>query len=163
MRGGVLFVALGLEACIMPAAWDGPVDRKYHPEVLIRYEVVGDGPPGQLDYLVRDAKGPAIYEQTASGAGRLLDVHWRDFAGDHYATPGGRFAPAWEVLVPADPSRPAYRFVYDVGTYSIKARDGIARPVPTILTEASAELRPAGRTFREPPPEAPSAQKGHQR
>jgi hypothetical protein len=161
VRGRILFAALSVGACATGKEWDGPVLRRYHPEVLITYTVEGDARAGEIDYLVRKGTDLAIFEQTASGAGRVLGAHWRDHFGDHFAGGGWRLGPAWEVLVPFDQSRPAYRFVYGVGTYSIQNRDGIARPVPRVLTEASAELRPAGRTFREPPPEVPSTQKGH--
>jgi hypothetical protein len=122
----------------------GKLVRNYHPKVMIAYQAEGDVEPGTRHFLVQEKAGPAFFEQSSDGKGTVLERHWADAAGDHFATwaSPGEPGEAVEVLIPLDRSQPAYRFVYAPGLYQLRNDDGADRPTPKMLIEASAMLRP---------------------
>lgn len=146
------FVLALLAGCVEPVGGT-LVKKDYRPAVLVAYQAEGDFAPQLRYYLVQEKNGLAIFEQDEDGKGVLFERHWADPHGDHFAVwtvPG----PAYEVLVPVDRTRPAYRFAYDGGRFAVENRDGIERPVPKLLVEASTKLVPAGAQLRKPKPAA---------
>ena len=139
----------------MPIPGGRVVNRDYRPQVIVVYAADGEVAPGVRYSLVRQGAGLAFFEQTGEGAGTVLESHWTDAAGDHFAIWATPVEPgeAVEVLVPIDRTQPAYRFVYPPGLYDVRNDNGVERPVPKLLIEASTQLRPveSGRGAALPP------------
>ena len=118
------------------------VSAGYEPQkILVTYRAEGIVPPGVTYLLVESDRGPAIFERSEDGSGTLLRTHWRDQQGDHFAgwvvTSHG-----YEYIVPLDRSKPAKKFVYPKGYYSVKGIDGVSRPVPATQMDPVAKLIP---------------------
>ena len=147
--GPTAVVAIGLVLALagcaaMPIPGGRVVNRDYRPQVIVVYAADGDVAPGVRYSLVRKGARLAFFEQTGEGAGTVLESHWTDVAGDHFAIWATPIEPgeAVEVLVPLDHAQPAYRFVYPPGLYDVRNDNGVERPVPKVLIEASTQLRP---------------------
>jgi hypothetical protein len=149
--GGMLTALAGCAS--MPIPGGKVVRRDYRPQVLVGYEADGEATSGVRYSLVQEGPSLAFFEQTGEGAGTVLESHWTDAAGDHFAVWATPMEPgdAVEVVVPPDRRQPAYRFVYPSGLYDLRNDSGVGRPVPKMLIEASTQLRPAG------PPPGPAA------
>jgi hypothetical protein len=145
--GGLVGALVG--CATMPIPGGKLVRRDYRPQVLVTYAADGEVAPGVRYSLVQQGPALAVFEQSGGEAGTVLERHWTDAAGDHFAVwatiaePGN----AVEVLIPPDRAQPAYRFVYPPGLYEVRNDHGIERPIPKMLIEASTQLRPVG-----PPP-----------
>jgi hypothetical protein len=133
-------------------------------KVIVAYRAEGTVPARMQYFLIETGEGLAIFEREEDGSGSLIQTHWQDKQGDHFAAwvsvPGipsagcltdlttlpsrkGRGGPAYEFVVPIDRSKEAERFVYERGTYTIWELDGISRPVPkNPETKAVATLIP---------------------
>jgi hypothetical protein len=136
---------MALSGCAaMPIPGGQVVSRDYRPQVVVVYGADGEVAPGVRYALVQEGARLAFLEQTGDGAGTVLESHWTDVAGDHFAIWGTPLEPgdAVEVVVPRDRTQPAYRFVYPPGLYDVRNDNGVARPVPKMLIEASTQLRP---------------------
>ena len=151
-----LGLAMSLAGCAaMPIPGGRVVNRDYRPQVVVVYVADGEVAPGMRYSLVRQGARLAFFEQTGEGAGTVLESHWTDTAGDHFAiwaTPVEQ-GEAVEVLVPIDRTQRAYRFVYPPGLYDVRNDNAVERPVPKVLIEASTQLRPVevGRGAAPPP------------
>ena len=113
----------------------------YTPEkVLVSYRAEGTVPPNTKYLLVQTVKGEAIYEKS-SDSGALFETCWKDAKGQHFA---GWVATShgYEFVVPEDRTKPAKKFVYPKGFYSIETVDAIARPVPIPGIDPVATLIP---------------------
>jgi hypothetical protein len=150
--GGLLIAMAGCAS--MPIPGGRVVRRDYRPQILVAYDAGGEATAGVRFSLVREGRGLAFFEQTGEGAGTVLESHWTDAAGDHFAVWATPMGPedAVEVVVPPDRRQPAYRFVYPSGLYDVRNDSGVGRPVPKMLIEASTQLRPAAGS-----PPAPAA------
>ena len=128
----------------MPIPGGRVVNRDYRPQVIVVYAADGEVAPGVRYSLVRQGARLAFFEQIGDGAGTILESHWTDTAGDHFAIWATPVEPgeAVEVLVPTDRSQAAYRFVYPPGLYDVRNDNGVERPVPRVLIEASTQPRP---------------------
>lgn len=106
------------------------VKRNYHiPKILVEYDTEGTVPEG-VDYLlVETEKGEAIFERSKDGSGALMETHWKDEEGDHYAG-WVRTSHGYEYVIPVDRNQKGKKYVYVANTYSIIKIDGIDRPVP---------------------------------
>jgi hypothetical protein len=149
-------LAISLAGCaVMPIPGGKVVNRDYSPQVLVTYAADGEVTPGVRYSLVQQGSALAFFEQTGAGAGTVLESHWTDAAGDHFAIWATPLEPgeAVEVLVPLDRTQPAYRFVYPPGLYDVRNDNGVERPVPKMLIEASTQLRPVepGKGAAQPP------------
>ena len=118
------------------------VPAGYKPQsVLVTYRAEGTVPAGVRYMLVQTEKGSAIFERSPDGSGTLFQTIWRDEQGDHFAgwvvTSHG-----YEFIVPLDRSKPAKKYVYPSGYYSVKEINGISRPVPATAMEPVAQLIP---------------------
>jgi len=143
-----LLVALCAAGCIEPIGGT-LVKRDYRPQVLVAYRAEGDFAPTARYYLVREKGNLAVFEQEEDGTGVLMERHWTDAYGDHFAVWAVQGS-AYEILVPRDQRLAAYRFVYEPGQFTLETRAGVERPVPRMLTEASTALVPAGVELRAP-------------
>jgi hypothetical protein len=157
--GGVTVLAGLVGALVgcatLPIPGGHVVSRDYSPQVLVTYAADGEVTPGVRYSLVQQGSGLAFFEQTGAGAGTVLESHWTDAAGDHFAIWATPVEPgdAVEVVVPLDRTQPAYRFVYPPGLYDVSNVNGLERPIPKMLIEASTQLRPDGsRQGVAPPP-----------
>ena len=158
VRPGTVAIGLvmSLSGCAAMSIPGGRVvNRDYRPQVIVVYAADGEVAPGVRYSLVREGARLAFFEQTGEGAGTVLESHWMDAAGDHFAIWATPLDPgeAVEVLVPLDRTEPAYRFVYPPGLYDVRNANGVERPVPKLLIEASTQLRPVepGRGAAPPP------------
>lgn len=146
---------VALAGCaIQPIPGGKLIRRNYQPQVLVAYVAGGDVDPGVRHYLVRDGAGLAFFEQAHDGSGTLFERHWTDAWGDHFAvweSPWMGPGQAVELVVPLDRNQPAWRFVYDAGLYDVRDDNGLPRPVPKMLIEASAMLNPTGGPQQAPP------------
>jgi hypothetical protein len=119
------------------------VKKDYKPRVMQAYAGEGDANPHVADHLlVNTTKGLAFLERDPDGTGIMLDTHWTDALGDHFAVwrPEGQ---AVEVFVPTDRTLPAFRFDYPHGYYELAGKVGVPkRPVPTVLVAAGTKLTP---------------------
>jgi hypothetical protein len=140
-----LGLVISLAGCAaMPIPGGQVVSHDYRPQVIVRYAADGEVASGVRYSLVRAGARLAFFEQTGDGAGTVLESHWTDAAGDHFAIWATPVEPgeAVEVLVPLDRSQPAYRFVYPPGLYDVRSDNGVERPIPKLPIEASTQLRP---------------------
>ena len=118
------------------------VPAGYKPQnVLVTYRAEGTVPPGAGYLLVQTEKGPAVWERSPDGSGTLFQTYWRDEQGEHFAG-WVKTSHGYEFVVPLDRSKPAKKYVYPKGFYSIKEINGIDRPVPTTTLEPVARLIP---------------------
>jgi len=142
-----LGLAMSLAGCVtLPIPGGKWVNRDYRPQILVTYTADGEVTPGVQYSLVQEGSALAFFEQTGAGTGTVLESHWTDAAGDHFAIWATPIEPgdAVEVVVPLDRTQPAYRFVYPPGLYDVGNVNGLARPIPKMLIEASTQLRPVG-------------------
>ena len=142
-----LGVAMSLAGCVtLPIPGGKLVNRDYRPQILVTYVADGEVTAGVRYSLVQEGSALAFFEQTGAGTGTVLESHWTDAAGDHFAIWATPIEPgdAVEVVVPLDRTQPAYRFVYPPGLYDVGNVNGLARPIPKMLIEASTQLRPVG-------------------
>jgi hypothetical protein len=142
-----LGLAMSLVGCAtLPIPGGKVVNRDYSPQVLMMYAADGEVAPGVRYSLVQQGSALAFFEQTGAGAGTVLESHWTDAAGDHFAIWATALdsGDAVEVVVPLDRTQPAYRFVYPPGLYDVSNVNGLARPIPKMLIEATTQLRPVG-------------------
>ena len=109
--------------------------------ILITYRAEGTVPPGVGYQLVQTEKGTAILERSPDGSGTLFQTSWRDEQGEHFAG-WVKTSHGYEFVVPLDRSKPAKKYVYPKGFYSIQEINGISRPVPTTTMEPVARLIP---------------------
>ena len=157
-KSHTMVLVLCLAGCAaMPIPGGEMVNRDYRPQVLVVYAADGEVAPGVRYSLVRQGARLAFFEQTGDGAGTVLESHWTDAAGDHFAIWATPAEPgeAVEVLVPPDRTQPGYRFVYPAGLYDVRNDSGVERPVPKLLIEASTQLRPVELGRGPAPPPSP--------
>jgi hypothetical protein len=81
--------------------------------VLVSYRAEGVNVPRDTAYyLVEGPQGLAILERNVkNGSGTLIEAHWQDQEGDHFAAAVPNAA-SFEYVVPIDRSKEAQRFVY---------------------------------------------------
>ena len=110
-------------------------------KILVSYRAEGTVPPDAKYLLVQTDKGEAIFEKSSDGSGTLFETFWKDAKGHHFA---GWVATShgYEFVVPEDRTKPAKKFVYPKGFYSIETVDAIARPVPIPGIDPVATLIP---------------------
>lgn len=103
-------------------------------KVLVTYESKGPAPPNVKWYLIRTESGLAILEKDLSGGSNtVVEQAWKDRTGYHFVF-WAEFldaqSAAFEFIVPEDISKPATRYTYPAGSYSIVKGNGVSRPVP---------------------------------
>lgn len=114
----------------------------YQPlDVVVSYRAEGSVPKSAEYLLVRTEKGEAIFERSPDGSGTLIDKTWSDEKGDHFAM-WILTSHAYEFLVPKDRSKPAQRYIYPAGFYSIVDVGGGMRPVAAAPLDPVATLIP---------------------
>jgi len=116
-------------------------------QVLVRYKAESAVPPDTEYMLVQTDKGLAVFEQYGKEGGCLIETHWTDHDGDHFASwiygaGGGNSMHGYEFIVPADRTKNALRYIYLSGTYLIQEINGIKRPVPVSRVEPVTTLIP---------------------
>jgi hypothetical protein len=134
------FAAAGCASMFMKGGSLAPAG--FQPQkVLVTYHAEGSVPPGTTYLLVMTEKGEAMFEQGADGSGALFETRWTDSSGDHFA---GWVATshAYEFIVPKDRRKPAKRYVYPKGYYSLQTVGDQERPVPVTAMEPVATLYP---------------------
>lgn len=109
------FIALGCTAALSRMLHGGTVLPKgsaLPSGVHVSYRTEGAVPENAAYFLVDGPHGLAILERNVKdGSGSLIEAHWQDQDGDHFAAavPNSR---SWEFVVPLDRSQEAQRFVY---------------------------------------------------
>jgi hypothetical protein len=144
----MLFLLSGCATVMSTFSQGGKVVTKDYniQKVIVAYRAEGEVPARVQYFLVETDEGLAIFERSEDGSGTLIQAHWQDDQGDHFASwviplPGFSFlferprlsgccGPAYEFIVPLDRSKKAKKFVYPKQTYSIKKINWISRPVP---------------------------------
>lgn len=114
----------------------------YQPQkVLVTYKAEGATPPGTTYLLVLTERGEAMFERSPDGSGALFETRWTDDQGDHFA---GWVATShgYEFVVPRDRGKPAKRYVYPKGYYTLQTVNGQERPVPVAAVDPVATLVP---------------------
>jgi hypothetical protein len=135
-----LVIATGCASMFMKGGSLAPAG--YQPQkVLITYKADGAVPQGATYLLIMNEKGEAMFERGADGSGALFETKWSDDKGDHFA---GWVATshAYEFVVPKDRKKPAKRYVYPAGFYTLQSVGGIERPVPVAAVDPVATLTP---------------------
>lgn len=130
-------------------------------EVLVEYKAEGIVPAGVTYALVQTEKGPAILERSDNGSGALVQNHWVDSAGDHfaawvYAYGATEGCHGFEFVVPTDRSRNALRYVYPQGSYVVQKVDGVDRPIPLSPAKPVTTLIPVKPTTATGPSSRPA-------
>lgn len=108
--------------------------KDYQPKkIIISYRTKGSAPLNAKYFLIETDKGLAILEQVENGKSALINAHWRDIQGDHFAGWKSLLdikSTALEFVIPLDRSKAAKKFVYPEGTYAILKVNGVSMPVP---------------------------------
>jgi hypothetical protein len=77
---------MSLAGCAtLPIPGGKVVNRDYRPQILVTYAADGEVTPGVRYSLVQEGSALAFFEQTGAGAGTVLESHWTDAGGDHFA------------------------------------------------------------------------------
>jgi hypothetical protein len=135
----ILLLAFG---CASAMKGGSLVKAGYQPKkLLISYRAEGIVPQGVRYLLIDTGRGEAIFERSPDGSGALMQTHWRDDKGDHYAGWVAR-SYGFEFIVPLDRTKEAKKFAYPAGTYEVKKIGGIWRPIPNKPVEPVARLIP---------------------
>jgi len=129
LLGFILFTSLG---CVSGGKIVSKVDSDH---VLVAYKPKGIFPPGTKWHLIRTEEGLALRERSNNGNGNnaIINHAWDDNAGHHFviwASALGEQSTAFEYVVPYDHIKPASRYVYPSGSYTILKMNGVRRPVP---------------------------------
>jgi len=140
MLAMALFAAAGCASMFMKGGALAPAG--YQPQkVVVAYTADGAVPANVNYQLVLTEKGEAMFERSPDGSGALFETRWTDEKGDHFA---GWVATshAYEFVVPKDRAKPAKRYVYPKGSYTVQSVGGQERPTPTMAMDPVATLTP---------------------
>jgi len=127
-----VFLAMSIVGCISGGKI---VNSMKDYEVLIFYEAKGVVPPDVKWSLIRTKSGFAILEENVSNdkAKTIINYGWKDRKGHHFVVWAqflGSQSTAFEFIVPDDFTKPALRYAYPAGSYTILKTKGKNRPVP---------------------------------
>lgn len=126
-----LMLMVSLSSCVSGGKFVASDDSL---KVLVTYESKGPTPPNVKWYLIRTESGLGILEKNLSnGSNTVIELAWKDRTGYHFVC-WAEFldtqSTAFEFVVPEDILKPATRYTYPDGSYSIVKGNGVSRPVP---------------------------------
>ena len=132
--------------CIYACVSGGTVGYNYSEDkVLVQYIAKGDNTAKVCWLLVESDGRLAIIERDQDGNSldTIIRYGWKDLKGHHFVIWAAFLdeqSTAFEYIVPEDFTKPAKRFIYPPGSYSILESNGVKRPFPHKVNIAPATI-----------------------